>query len=76
MFVFFLASFVFTIASSYKFCLNWYFQENVAGFEECTEVRGGKVDGLGFVDVENDCTELKKRGLCLVPLSVLVNHLG
>ncbi|XXG73239.1 hypothetical protein AAC387_Pa07g2191 [Persea americana] len=23
----------------------------------------------------NDCTELKKRGLCLVPLSVLVNYL-
>ncbi|KAF2284965.1 hypothetical protein GH714_033356 [Hevea brasiliensis] len=23
-----------------------------------------------------DCTELKKRGLCLVPLSMLVNYLG
>ncbi|EXC23122.1 hypothetical protein L484_018253 [Morus notabilis] len=25
---------------------------------------------------ENDCLDLKKRGLCLVPLSMLVNYLG
>ncbi|XVF03063.1 hypothetical protein REPUB_Repub04eG0228500 [Reevesia pubescens] len=25
---------------------------------------------------KNDCTELNKRGLCLVPLSMLVNYLG
>ncbi|XVF43397.1 hypothetical protein PTKIN_Ptkin02bG0036900 [Pterospermum kingtungense] len=25
---------------------------------------------------KNDCTELKKRGLCLVPLSMFVNYLG
>ncbi|EXB87687.1 hypothetical protein L484_000795 [Morus notabilis] len=25
---------------------------------------------------ESDCTNLKKRGLCLVPLSMLVNYLG
>ncbi|KAL5978368.1 hypothetical protein ACLOJK_029485 [Asimina triloba] len=30
-------------------------------------------DELGLVG--NDCTELKKRGLCLVPLSMLVNFL-
>lgn len=32
---------------------------------------------LGFIGSESDrCTELKKRGLCLVPLSMLVNYLG
>lgn len=27
-------------------------------------------------DRSDDCTELKKRGLCLVPLSMIVNYLG
>ncbi|KAJ4848495.1 hypothetical protein Tsubulata_003369 [Turnera subulata] len=32
---------------------------------------------LGFIDQrENDSTELKKRGLCVVPLSRIVNFLG
>ncbi|XVF03953.1 hypothetical protein REPUB_Repub05bG0038100 [Reevesia pubescens] len=34
-------------------------------------------DELGFIGRENDGTEeLKKRGLCLVPLSVVVDYLG
>ncbi|KAK4286064.1 hypothetical protein QN277_002675 [Acacia crassicarpa] len=31
---------------------------------------------MGFMEGESDCTELKKRGLCLVPLSVVVNYFG
>ncbi|XP_043689814.1 vascular-related unknown protein 4-like isoform X2 [Telopea speciosissima] len=31
---------------------------------------------LGFIGTENYCTELKKRGLCLVPISMLTNYLG
>ncbi|KAE8724580.1 Homeodomain GLABROUS 2 isoform 1 [Hibiscus syriacus] len=30
---------------------------------------------LNFRDGKNDCTELNKRGLCLVPFSMLVNYL-
>ncbi|XWS09844.1 hypothetical protein CRYUN_Cryun39dG0024400 [Craigia yunnanensis] len=33
-------------------------------------------DELGFIGRENDGTKLKKRGLCLVPLSVVVHYLG
>ncbi|XP_027911147.1 vascular-related unknown protein 1-like [Vigna unguiculata] len=33
-------------------------------------------DELKFNGKNVDCTELKKRGLCLVPLSLLVNYLG
>ncbi|KAH7546662.1 hypothetical protein FEM48_Zijuj01G0225400 [Ziziphus jujuba var. spinosa] len=35
-------------------------------------------DQVGFMERENDCTEteLKKKGLCLVPLSMVVNYLG
>ncbi|KAJ8749247.1 hypothetical protein K2173_018726 [Erythroxylum novogranatense] len=32
--------------------------------------------GTGFDVNNNQCTELKKRGLCLVPLSVFANYLG
>ncbi|CAK7338386.1 unnamed protein product [Dovyalis caffra] len=35
-----------------------------------------KRSDLGFVVGESDNTELKKRGLCLVPLSMVVNYLG
>ncbi|KAJ6376537.1 hypothetical protein OIU76_025648 [Salix suchowensis] len=31
---------------------------------------------LGFILRESDDTELKNRGLCLVPLSMVVNYLG
>ncbi|KAI9093225.1 hypothetical protein K1719_027239 [Acacia pycnantha] len=31
---------------------------------------------MGFMERESDCTELKKRGLSLVPLSVVVNYFG
>ncbi|KAG2397313.1 hypothetical protein LR48_Vigan08g118400 [Vigna angularis] len=33
-------------------------------------------DKLKYNGKNGDCTELKKRGLCLVPLSLLVNYLG
>ncbi|CAL5402820.1 unnamed protein product [Camellia sinensis] len=39
----------------------------------------GQTDGrseLGIVGRDSDYTELKKRGLCLVPLSMLSNYLG
>ncbi|KAG6785248.1 hypothetical protein POTOM_010978 [Populus tomentosa] len=31
---------------------------------------------MNFSTVKNDCIDLKKRGLCLVPSSMLVNYLG
>ncbi|XP_059661059.1 vascular-related unknown protein 1 [Cornus florida] len=31
---------------------------------------------MNFDGKNNDCTDLKKKGLCLVPLSMLVNYLG
>lgn len=35
-----------------------------------------ETDGFGAAESANDqCTELKKRGLCLVPLSILVDYL-
>lgn len=36
------------------------------------ETSGINVNGR----VKNDCTDLRKRGLCLVPFSMLVNYLG
>ncbi|XP_034912625.1 vascular-related unknown protein 4 isoform X1 [Populus alba] len=39
----------------------------------------GQIDmrsDLGFILRESDSTELQKRGLCLVPLSMAVNYLG
>ncbi|KAA8526493.1 hypothetical protein F0562_008304 [Nyssa sinensis] len=33
-------------------------------------------DEKNFDGKNNDCTDLKKRGLCLVPLSMFVNYLG
>ncbi|OAY28544.1 vascular-related unknown protein 4 isoform X1 [Manihot esculenta] len=35
-----------------------------------------KSEDLGFIGRESDSTELKKRGLCLVPLSMVVNYFG
>ena len=31
---------------------------------------------MGFIGRDSDCAELKKRGLCLVPLSMIVDYLG
>ncbi|GMY31388.1 Lysine-specific demethylase [Fagus crenata] len=31
---------------------------------------------LGFIGRDSDCTELKKKGLCLLPLSMVVNYFG
>ncbi|XP_068311625.1 vascular-related unknown protein 3-like isoform X2 [Pyrus communis] len=39
----------------------------------------GRVDERnesGFIGRESDCTELKKRGLCLVPFSTVANYFG
>ncbi|KAM1256440.1 hypothetical protein PS2_030351 [Malus domestica] len=39
----------------------------------------GRVDERnesGFIGRESDCTELKKRGLCLVPFSMVANYFG
>ncbi|KAM7277330.1 hypothetical protein ACFE04_019196 [Oxalis oulophora] len=33
-------------------------------------------DEIGYLGRERDCTELKKRGLCLVPLSLVSNYFG
>ncbi|XP_042509572.1 vascular-related unknown protein 1-like [Macadamia integrifolia] len=35
-----------------------------------------KRNEMGFIGTETYCTELKKRGLCLVPISMLTNYLG
>ncbi|ONK74773.1 uncharacterized protein A4U43_C03F10000 [Asparagus officinalis] len=42
--------------------------KDIVGFETCTEIRKEEVDRLAV--------DLKKRGLCLVPLSMLVDYLG
>ncbi|CAL9135840.1 unnamed protein product [Musa textilis] len=34
------------------------------------------LNGFGFVEKTDECRELKKRGLCLVPLSMLVDYPG
>lgn len=34
------------------------------------------LNGFDFVEKTDECRELKKRGLCLVPLSMLVDYLG
>ncbi|XP_062170233.1 vascular-related unknown protein 4-like [Alnus glutinosa] len=40
----------------------------------------GQIEGrsteMGFIGRDSDCTELKKRGLCLVPFSMLMNYFG
>ncbi|KAL5548277.1 hypothetical protein UlMin_003508 [Ulmus minor] len=50
-----------------------------------SEERGRRTSGqiderideeTGFTGTESDFTELKKKGLCLVPLSMIVNYLG
>ncbi|KAM7278836.1 hypothetical protein ACFE04_005970 [Oxalis oulophora] len=33
-------------------------------------------DEMGFIGGERECTELKKKGLCLVPLSLVSKYLG
>ncbi|KAJ8747507.1 hypothetical protein K2173_009244 [Erythroxylum novogranatense] len=38
--------------------------------------KGQETRDLGFIGNENDTTQLKKRGLCLVPVSMVVNFLG
>ncbi|PIA31955.1 hypothetical protein AQUCO_04700076v1 [Aquilegia coerulea] len=43
----------------------------------CTEFQTDKnINELGPFGRENEFTQLKKRGLCLVPLSMLVNYIG
>ncbi|KAJ0966119.1 hypothetical protein J5N97_027257 [Dioscorea zingiberensis] len=32
------------------------------------------IHGLDFIERTNECTELQKRGLCLVPLSMFLNY--
>ena len=43
------------------------YAEGLETSERCDIIFGGG---------KNDCVDLKKRGLCLVPLSMLVNYLG
>ncbi|XVE85640.1 hypothetical protein DITRI_Ditri17bG0106800 [Diplodiscus trichospermus] len=41
-----------------------------------SEIQIEEESKMDFDHGKNDCTELKKRGMCLVPLSMLVNYLG
>ncbi|XP_038988111.1 vascular-related unknown protein 1-like [Phoenix dactylifera] len=45
-------------------------QEEAVGCGNGLEIKSNIVNDLGFVEGTNECTELKKRGLCLVPLSI------
>ncbi|ONK65607.1 uncharacterized protein A4U43_C07F38820 [Asparagus officinalis] len=51
-------------------------EKDIDGFESCSGQRRDGMDGCGVVDGADQCTELKERGLCLVPLSMLVDYLG
>ncbi|XP_021293311.1 uncharacterized protein LOC110423413 [Herrania umbratica] len=44
--------------------------------ENYSEIQNEEESKTNFDHGKNDFTELKKRGLCLVPLSTLVNYLG
>ncbi|XP_058068902.1 vascular-related unknown protein 1-like [Magnolia sinica] len=50
------------------------FQEKEIASDGCLELQTDERNEMDFVGKES--TELKKRGLCLVPLSVLLNYLG
>ena len=43
-------------------------------YSELQTDEGGELNFNGENNI--DCSELKKRGLCLVPLSMLVNYYG
>ncbi|KAI0529676.1 hypothetical protein KFK09_002230 [Dendrobium nobile] len=43
--------------------------------ENCAEMKREVFDDLGVADGSRELTELKKKGLCLVPLSMLVDFL-
>ncbi|KAL0928064.1 hypothetical protein M5K25_002300 [Dendrobium thyrsiflorum] len=49
--------------------------EKVKDCENCEELKREVFDGLGIADGSKELTELKKKGLCLVPLSMLVDFL-
>ncbi|KAH0469883.1 hypothetical protein IEQ34_001441 [Dendrobium chrysotoxum] len=49
--------------------------EKVNDCENCAELKREVFDGLGIADGSRELTELKKKGLCLVPLSMLVDFL-
>ncbi|XP_062104673.1 vascular-related unknown protein 1 [Humulus lupulus] len=44
--------------------------------EYYSEMQGSEERSVVDFNEPNDCIDLKKRGLCLVPLSMLVNYLG
>ncbi|OAY55464.2 vascular-related unknown protein 4-like [Manihot esculenta] len=46
------------------------------GRKAMTEQREERREDLGLIGRESGITELKKRGLCLVPLSMVVNYFG
>ncbi|RDY07423.1 hypothetical protein CR513_08466, partial [Mucuna pruriens] len=50
----------------------------IKGSKEKRNIPGEKDERkeLGFNERDNDHTELKKKGLCLVPLSMIVKYLG
>ncbi|KAL7000157.1 hypothetical protein U1Q18_001307 [Sarracenia purpurea var. burkii] len=45
------------------------------GIDCCSELQTRAGNEVTFEGNNNECTELSKRGLCLVPLSMLVNYL-
>ncbi|RWW63988.1 hypothetical protein BHE74_00028803 [Ensete ventricosum] len=51
------------------------FQEGVVGSKNDQEPKQA-VNGFRSTERKNECTEQKKNGACLVPLSMLVHYLG
>ncbi|KAJ0983183.1 hypothetical protein J5N97_011438 [Dioscorea zingiberensis] len=49
-------------------------EEKRVGNGEDAEMKSDETNELGFVERTSNCTELKKRGLCLVPLSMFVDY--
>ncbi|XP_068645013.1 vascular-related unknown protein 4-like [Aristolochia californica] len=45
------------------------------GYGKPSELQLDGGSNLGFVKGGNECTELKKKGLCLVPISMLANYI-
>ncbi|KAJ4980246.1 hypothetical protein NE237_031083 [Protea cynaroides] len=51
-------------------------EDGIESFQETGSQQIHERNQLGFIGTETFCTELKKRGLCLAPMSLLMNHLG
>ncbi|XP_009620975.1 vascular-related unknown protein 1-like [Nicotiana tomentosiformis] len=53
-----------------------YFQGNEGGSGQIQEMQTVEINSTSFDEKNNGYIELKKKGLCLVPWSMIVNHHG